>query len=34
MSVAATGLKPVGLELGGKSALILFDDADLESALV
>lgn len=28
----ARGLKPVTLELGGKSANIVFDDADLESA--
>lgn len=27
--VAAAGLKPVGLELGGKSARIIFEDADL-----
>lgn len=33
MSAAATGLKEVGLELGGKSANIIFDDADLEDAL-
>lgn len=29
---AAQSLKPVGLELGGKSAVIVFDDADLQSA--
>lgn len=29
---AAEGLKHVTLELGGKSANIVFDDADLESA--
>lgn len=31
--VAAAGLKPVGLELGGKSARILFGDADPEKAV-
>ena len=29
---AATALKPVGLELGGKSAVLVFADADLQSA--
>ena len=29
---AAQTLKPVGLELGGKSAVIVFDDADLQMA--
>lgn len=29
---AAQSLKPVGLELGGKSAVIVFDDADLMTA--
>ncbi|MDE8654540.1 aldehyde dehydrogenase family protein [Novosphingobium album (ex Liu et al. 2023)] len=29
---AAQSLKPVGLELGGKSAVIVFDDADLRNA--
>jgi acyl-CoA reductase-like NAD-dependent aldehyde dehydrogenase len=31
--LAARGLKPVTLELGGKSANIVFDDADLEQAV-
>lgn len=30
---AAQSLKPVGLELGGKSAVIVFDDADLMNAV-
>jgi betaine-aldehyde dehydrogenase len=30
---AAAGLKPVTLELGGKSPLVIFADADLESAV-
>jgi acyl-CoA reductase-like NAD-dependent aldehyde dehydrogenase len=33
MAMAAEGLKPVTLELGGKSANIIFDDADLGLAL-
>jgi acyl-CoA reductase-like NAD-dependent aldehyde dehydrogenase len=32
MANAAQSLKPVGLELGGKSAVIVFDDADLMNA--
>ncbi|MEJ1969444.1 MAG: aldehyde dehydrogenase [Rhizomicrobium sp.] len=31
--LAARGLKPVTLELGGKSANIVFDDADLDAAV-
>lgn len=31
--VASAGLKPVGLELGGKSARIVFEDADVEAAV-
>lgn len=33
LSNAAQSLKPVGLELGGKSAVIVFDDADLPTAI-
>lgn len=33
MMAAASDLKPVTLELGGKSAAVLLDDADLETAL-
>jgi aldehyde dehydrogenase (NAD+) len=33
MRAAAEGLKPVTLELGGKSPQILFDDADVEAAV-
>ena len=32
LSKAAETLKPCGLELGGKSAVIVFDDADLQAA--
>lgn len=33
MTSAAKGLKPVTLELGGKSAAVLLDDADLDAAV-
>lgn len=33
MADAAAGVKPVTLELGGKSPLIVFDDADLDAAV-
>ncbi|WP_416885803.1 betaine-aldehyde dehydrogenase [Marinospirillum sp.] len=33
MAAAATSLKEVTMELGGKSPLIIFDDADLENAV-
>ena len=33
MATAAEGLKPVTLELGGKSAAVLLDDADLDTAV-
>lgn len=33
MRAAATGVRPVSLELGGKNAGIVFDDADLDAAL-
>ena len=33
MADAATTLKGVTLELGGKSPIIVFDDADLDSAV-
>lgn len=33
MAAAATSLKEVTMELGGKSPLIIFDDADLEDAV-
>jgi betaine-aldehyde dehydrogenase len=33
LAAAAAGLKPVTLELGGKSPLIIFEDADLNNAV-
>ncbi|MFE1813123.1 aldehyde dehydrogenase family protein [Metapseudomonas otitidis] len=33
MASAAPDIKPVSLELGGKSSLIVFDDADIETAV-
>lgn len=33
MEMAANGVKPVTLELGGKSPLIIFEDSDLENAV-
>ncbi|TPE49472.1 aldehyde dehydrogenase family protein [Maribrevibacterium harenarium] len=33
MKAAAAGIKPVTLELGGKSALIIFDDTDIDAAV-
>ncbi|KHK90403.1 aldehyde dehydrogenase family protein [Novosphingobium malaysiense] len=33
LAAAARTLKPCGLELGGKSAVIVFDDADLQGAV-
>ncbi|WJV27619.1 MULTISPECIES: aldehyde dehydrogenase family protein [Pseudomonas] len=33
MSAAVSGIKNVSLELGGKSAFIVFDDADIEAAV-
>lgn len=33
MSAAAVDIKKISLELGGKSALILFEDADIENAV-
>src|SRR5690606_7631768 len=33
MKAAANGVRPVSLELGGKNAGLIFDDADLEATL-
>lgn len=33
MEMSAKGIKPVTLELGGKSPLIIFSDCDLDSAV-
>lgn len=33
MSACAAGIKHVTLELGGKSPIIIFDDADVEEAV-
>ena len=33
MKAAANGVRPVSLELGGKNAGVIFDDADLDAAL-
>lgn len=33
MELASEGVKPVTLELGGKSPLLIFEDADLENAV-
>ncbi|MEC8080373.1 MAG: aldehyde dehydrogenase family protein [Pseudomonadota bacterium] len=33
MKAAAAGIKPVTLELGGKSALLIFDDTDIDAAV-
>ena len=33
MQMCAEGIKQVTLELGGKSPLVIFSDADMESAL-
>lgn len=33
MEMASKGVKPVTLELGGKSPLLIFQDSDLENAL-
>jgi len=32
VSAARSNLKPVSLELGGKSPLLIFDDADIDKA--
>ena len=33
MEAASSGVKPVTLELGGKSPLIVFEDANLDNAV-
>lgn len=33
MEMASEGVKPVTLELGGKSPLLIFEDADMENAV-
>lgn len=33
MEMSAKGIKPVTLELGGKSPLIVFSDCDMENAV-
>lgn len=33
MEMASKGVKPVTLELGGKSPLLIFKDSDLENAV-
>lgn len=33
MEMASKGIKPVTLELGGKSPLIIFEDSDVENAV-
>lgn len=33
MEMASEGVKPVTLELGGKSPLLVFEDADMENAV-
>lgn len=33
MEMASEGVKPVTLELGGKSPLIIFQDSDLQNAV-
>lgn len=33
MEMASKGVKPVTLELGGKSPLLIFQDSDLENAV-
>lgn len=33
MEMASKGIKPVTLELGGKSPLLIFEDSDVENAV-